>query len=77
MSVSIGVDVGYFSSFTSITARPLYDPHLGQARCGSFFSWQLGHSETPEAVKKSCARRLALRRVEWRLFGFGMMHFLF
>jgi hypothetical protein len=63
----------YLASFTSSTARPLYAPHLGQARWGSFFSWQLGHSERPTAVRKSWERRLAVRRVEWRLFGFGMM----
>ena len=75
MSVSIGMKY-YFASFTSSTARPLYAPHLGQARWGSFFSWQLGHSESPDAVRKSWARRMAVRRVEWRLFGFGMMQFL-
>lgn len=64
------------TSFVSSTARPLYSPHLAQARWGSFFSWQFGHSETPVAVRKSWARRLAVRRVEWRLFGFGMMQFL-
>jgi hypothetical protein len=60
----------------SRTARPLYSPHLGQARWGNFFSWQFGHSERPVAVRKSWARRLAVRRVEWRLFGLGMMQFL-
>ncbi len=43
----------YFASFTSSTARPLYAPHLAQAWWGSFFSWQLGHSESPVAVRKS------------------------
>jgi hypothetical protein len=41
------------ASLTSKTARPLYSPHLGQARWGSFFSWQFGHSESPLAVRKS------------------------
>jgi hypothetical protein len=41
------------ASFTSSTARPLYAPHLAQARWGSFFSWQFGHSESPVAVRKS------------------------
>jgi len=68
---------GYFAdSFVSTTARPLYSPHFGQARWGSFFSWQFGHSERPDAVRKSWARRLAVRRAEWRLLGFGMMQFL-
>src|SRR6266567_8007128 len=66
----------YLASLTSRTARPLYSPHLAQARWGSFFSWQLGHSETPVAVKKSWERRRAVRRVEWRRFGFGMVQFL-
>ena len=68
--------VYFAASFVSSTARPLYSPHLAQARWGSFFSWQFGHSETPVEVKKSWARRLAVRRDEWRLFGFGMMQFL-
>src|SRR5208337_4532498 len=75
MSVSIWIE-SYLASFTSSTARPLYAPHLGQARWGSFFSWQLGHSERPTAVRKSWARRSAVLRVEWRLFGLGMMQFL-
>src|SRR5512140_420496 len=68
--------VYFAASFVSSTARPLYSPHFGQARWGSFFSWQFGHSETPVWVRKSWARRLALRREEWRLFGFGMVLFL-
>src|SRR5665213_3586287 len=72
-----GLALGYLAaSFTSRTARPLYSPHLAQARWGSFFSWQLGHSERPTAVRKSWERRSAVRRVEWRLFGFGMVLFL-
>ena len=39
--------VYFAASLVSSTARPLYSPHLGQARWGSFFSWQFGHSETP------------------------------
>src|ERR1039458_8981132 len=73
ISMSMGARTYLAASLTSRTARPLYSPHLAQARWGSFFSWQLGHSETPVAVKKSWARRLAVRRVEWRLFGLGMI----
>jgi hypothetical protein len=76
-SGTFGVSAVYFAaSLVSSTARPLYSPHLAQARWGSFFSWQFGHSETPVAVRKSWERRRAVRRVEWRLFGFGMMQFL-
>jgi len=73
-SALCGLCPAYFAaSLVSSTARPLYSPHLGQARWGSFFSWQFGHSETPVWVRKSWARRLELRRDEWRLFGFGMV----
>src|ERR1700749_2737608 len=68
--------VYFAASLVSSTARPLYSPHLAQARWGSFFSWQFGHSERPVEVRKSWARRLAVRREEWRLFGFGMVQFL-
>ena len=68
--------VYFAASLVSSTVRPLYSPHLGQARWGSFFSWQFGHSDSPLAVRKSWARRLAVRREEWRLFGFGMLQFL-
>src|SRR5580698_2129424 len=68
----MGMPVYFAASLVSSTARPLYAPHLAQARWGSFFSWQFGHSESPVAVRKSCERRSAVRRVEWRLFGFGM-----
>src|ERR1017187_999252 len=67
-----GCSVYLAASLMSRTARPLYAPHLAQARWGSFFSWQFGHSETPTAVRKSWERRSAVRRVEWRLFGLGM-----
>src|ERR1039457_6562050 len=71
-----GCSVYLAASLMSRTARPLYAPHLAQARWGSFFSWQFGHSETPTAVRKSWERRSAVRRVEWRLFGLGMVQFL-
>ena len=76
MSMSIGRSRLLFGFLTPEPRGPCTAPHLGQARWGSFFSWQLGHSETPVAVRKSWARRLAVRRVEWRLFGFGMVQFL-
>src|SRR6202050_3315900 len=47
-------------------------PHLGQALCGSLRSWQLGHSETVMGVSASCERRLEVRALEWRRFGFGI-----
>src|SRR5580698_10942958 len=68
----MGMPVYFAASLVSSTARPLYAPHLAQARWGSFFSWQFGHSEVPVAVRKSCERRSAVRRVEWRLFGLGI-----
>jgi len=45
---------------------------LGQARWGSLRSWQLGHSESPAAEMASWARRVEVRRLEWRRFGFGI-----
>jgi len=74
--VLVETPVYFAASLVSSTARPLYSPHLAQARWGSFFSWQFGHSDKPVAVRKSWERRRAVRRVEWRLFGFGMMQFL-
>ena len=47
-------------------------PHLGQALCGSLRSWQLGHSDVVMGVSASCERRLEVRALEWRRFGFGM-----
>src|ERR1700689_3551185 len=47
-------------------------PHLGQALCGSLRSWQLGHSEVVMPVSASCERRLEVRALEWRRFGFGI-----
>jgi len=46
---------------------------LGHARCGNLGSWQLGHSARDWLVSESCARRLEVRALEWRLFGFGMV----
>jgi hypothetical protein len=47
-------------------------PHLGQALCGSLRSWQLGHSDVVIGVSASCERRLEVRALEWRRFGFGI-----
>jgi hypothetical protein len=47
-------------------------PHLGQALWGNLRSWQLGHSEVTIGVNASCERRMAVRRLEWRRFGFGI-----
>ena len=41
-------------------------------RWGSLRSWQLGHSEVETGVRKSWLRRLAVRCLEWRRFGFGI-----
>jgi hypothetical protein len=40
--------------------------------CGGFISWQFGHSVNAGGVKKSFARRVLVRRFEWRRFGFGI-----
>ena len=45
---------------------------LLQTRWGSLRSWQLGHSEVLTGVRKSWLRRLAVRCLEWRRFGFGI-----
>jgi hypothetical protein len=45
---------------------------LAQARCGIFFSWQLGHSDSECFDKASCARRVEVRFCECRRFGLGM-----
>jgi len=34
---------------------------LTQARCGIFFSWQFGHSESEWLFRASCARRVDVR----------------
>jgi len=60
-------------SVPSITWRPRYCPHFGQARCGTFASPQLGQVEMAGWASASCARRLSRRALEWRLFGFGMV----
>jgi len=65
--VSMALDLRYaaqeafYSCSTSTTSRPLYWPQCGQARCGNFCSWQLGHSDNPDCFRRSCARRLPLR----------------
>src|SRR5579872_4376441 len=63
---------GGYCSTTSITSRPLYFPQLGQTRCGTFGSWQLGHSARTVRVKESWVRRADVRRLECRRFGLGM-----
>jgi hypothetical protein len=62
----------YYCSATSITSRPLYCPQLGQARCGSFGSWQFGHSAFTAGLSASWERRAEVRRFEWRRLGFGI-----
>src|ERR1039457_3417555 len=61
-----------YSATTSTTSRPLYWPHFGQIRWGSLGSWQLGHSERPDAVRASCARRVLVRLWECLRLGFGI-----
>ena len=39
---------------------------------GSLRSWQLGQTEVLTGVRKSWLRRLAVRCLEWRRFGFGI-----
>jgi hypothetical protein len=46
---------------------------LEQARCGIFFSWQLGHSESEWLFSASWARRVEVRFWECRRFGLGMV----
>ncbi len=62
-----------YSSTTSITSRPLYFPHCGQTRCGSFGEWQLGHSPMTLRFNASCVRRADVRRLECLRFGFGIV----
>ena len=61
-----------YSATTSTTSRPLYWPHFGHTRCGSFGSWQFGHSERPDAFSASCARRVLVRLLECLRLGFGI-----
>jgi hypothetical protein len=44
-----------------------------QARWGSFFSPQFGQLETPVGVRKSWLRRFAVRCLECRRFGLGIV----
>src|SRR6185295_11944705 len=48
-------------------------PHLGQTRCGMRGSRQFGQSVVWGTRKASCARRLAVRALECRRFGFGII----
>jgi len=52
--MSMSMSESLLRSFLHVQYRPaLVRPHFGQAWWGSFFSWQLGHSESPTAVRKS------------------------
>ena len=55
-----------------MTWRPLYSPHLGQARWESLRSPQLGQAFELVGTRKSWLRRLAVRCFEWRRFGLGI-----
>src|ERR1700733_10534801 len=55
-----------------MTSRPLYLPQWGHARWARIFSWQFGHSAICGIVSPSCARRVEVRRLEWRRLGFGI-----
>src|SRR5439155_1598417 len=46
---------------------------FGQTRCGSLRSWQLGHSESERLFRASWARRVLVRCLECRRFGFGIV----
>src|ERR1035437_4404446 len=61
-----------YSATNSTTSRPLYWPHFGHTRWGSLGSWQLGHSERPDAFRASCARRVLVRLWECLRLGFGI-----
>lgn len=60
------------SSVPSVTCRPLYCPHSGQARCGSLGLPHLGQTEKVGMVSPSWARRFPFLAGEWRLFGLGI-----
>ena len=61
-----------YCSTTSIISRPLYFPQCGHTRCGNFGSWQFGHCDKPGFFSESCARRVEVRCLECRRFGFGI-----
>jgi len=47
-----------------------------QTRCGIFASWQFGQFDSDFGLRKSCARRLCVRALEWRRLGFGIVKLL-
>ena len=47
-----------------MTSRPLYCPQCGQTRCGTFGSWQFGHSACAGLLRASWARRFCVRALE-------------
>ena len=61
---------------TATTARPLYSPHFGQARCDCLRSPQFGQALLFTGVRKSWLRRFAVRCFEWRRFGLGISNSL-
>ena len=48
-------------------------PQCGQMRCGAFGSWHWGQRPVVAGVSASCVRRLAVRVLECRRFGFGIV----
>ena len=58
----------YFQNFAALIGSRIWGRH----GAGSLRSWQFGHSESPLAVRASCARRVEVRAFEWRRFGFGI-----
>src|SRR5690349_680918 len=61
-----------YSCSTSTTSRPLYCPQCGHTRWGSLGSWQFGHSDRPDGLRASCARRVLVRWCECLRLGFGI-----
>ena len=66
----------FFSSFISITSRPLKWPQLGHTRCGNRISPQLLQTTRFGFANESWARRRSRLPEECFLFGWGVMNVL-